>query len=480
MTNGSDFQFVDHDYSYVKAPVESRKIKSKESSFNHISSRWRKFRLEHEKEKLLQKKQELVDMKFSANQLAAESSQRAHTEAKVMKKTQSIARLEAKVKLLETGRYTSEEFVDSRAIKLKNMMMKNMIYKRDFLYGVNEETAKEIMGEDRKVEEIVDEQTRKIGEKVKEIMADQSVAEKAQQPVVERFTTITDAVNAGFSKPDVASYMNATSPKTEQAPTIISAEDIQTAIDEEMRKVRVSRNGSRAATTRKFNEDGTYRVSGKNDSNGLAEDGTYHYKKGDGTGVLLEVDENDTLETLSIEPFEEVNERKKISLVGAKVKNMEELKNIIPGREMPVVVPERKVEEATKTINFVPEQTATEEVEEVVSMPSKKNSQPSSLDALFARVAILSKEKQRLAARAASASEHAAEMDARYLETVERFNAYADGLEKDCNERLQETENALTLAAAREEEIRAMFAVMGAEPEVKKDEPALEEPRRVR
>lgn len=477
MTNGSDFQFVDHDYSYVKAPVESRKIKSKESSFNHISARWRKFRLEHEKEKLLQKKQELVDMKFSANQLAAASSQRAHTEAKVMKKTQSIARLEAKVNFLETGRYASEEFVDSRAIKLKNMMMKNMIYKRDFLYGVNEETAKEIMGEDRKVEEIVDEQTRKIGEKVKEIMADQSVAEKAQQPVVERFTTITDAVNAGFSKPDVA--RNATSPKPEQAPTIISAEDIQSAIDEEMRKVRVSRNGSRAATTRKFNEDGTYRVYGKNDSNGLAEDGTYHYKKGDGTGVLLEVDENDTLETLSIEPFEEVNERKKITLVGAKMKNMEELKNIIPGREMPVVVPERKVEE-TKVINFVPEQTATEEVEEVVSMPSKENSQPSSLDALFARVAILSQEKQRLAARAASASEHAAEMDAKYLETVERFNAYADGLEKDCNERLQETENALTAAAAREKEISAMFAVMGAEPEEKKDEPALEEPRRVR
>ena len=159
---------------------------------------------------------------------------------------------------------------------------------------------------------------------------------------------------------------------------------------------------------------------------------------------------------------------------------MEEQKNIIPGKEMPVVVPERKVEEETKAINFVPEQTATEEVEEVVSMPSKENSRPSSLDALFARVAILSKEKQRLAARAASASEHAAEMDARYLETVERFNAYADGLEKDCNERLQETENALTLAAAREEEIRAMFAVMGAEPEVKKDESALEEPRRVR
>lgn len=295
-----DIELVDREFGHVRVPI-SRKIKFKGISFTNISKRWNNFRLNRLKSKLIAEKEKLVNMEFTNDQL---TKGRETTEQKIMKKTTAIAKLESKIQFLETGNYSTEEFVNSRAIKLKKTMMSNLVYNRDSLYGLTDEAANEIVNglstsESEKTvvtstpEADIKEQQEKLAQEVQKIMAEQEavqeiqVEEKAEEvaaveetatetipeevsmPVVDEVPVVENGVEEtpkveipveSVNKTEVYDAINeAMSTISVEEP--IQREEINNAIDEEMDKIKVSSNESAPAKVNKFiNEDGTYRL----------------------------------------------------------------------------------------------------------------------------------------------------------------------------------------------------------------------------
>ncbi len=296
-------ELVDREFGHVRVPI-SRKIKFKGISFTNISKRWNEFRLNRLKSKLIADKEKLVNMEFSNAQL---TKGRETTEQKIMKKTTAIAKLESRIQFLETGNYSTEEFINSRAIKLKKTMMSNLVYNRDSLYGLTDEAANEILNgptvvekeenptipveeeiSTTPVEEEIREQQEKLAKEVQKIMAEDQESQQEVQPNEEVSQNRTDVVPItpveDTNEPaETFNPIAIEEPKTEipietvnknevfdainEAMATVSVEEpiqreeVAGTIDEEMEKIKVSGNESSIAKVNKFiNEDGTYRM----------------------------------------------------------------------------------------------------------------------------------------------------------------------------------------------------------------------------
>ena len=315
-----DIELVDREFGHVRVPI-SRKIKFKGISFTNISKRWNNFRLNRLKSKLIADKEKLVNMEFTNDQL---TKGRETTEQKIMKKTTAIAKLESKIQFLETGNYSTEEFINSRAIKLKKVMMSNLVYNRDSLYGLTEAAANEIVNGPsvpeqpqepvvQTVENDMKEQQEKIAQEVQRIMAEQEAAvensvenavETPAEPVKEStqsemipevaeveipVSTEKESVAVETEMPQVEIPVEQVN-KAEVFDAIneamsainvdeqIQREEINNAIEEEMDKIKVSSNESTIAKVNKFiNEDGTYRLT----RNDIIQDEIYEQTKDD-------------------------------------------------------------------------------------------------------------------------------------------------------------------------------------------------------
>ena len=309
----TDINFLDWTDKEIKVPF-SRKIKFKKISFTNISAGWRNFRINRAKSKLISEKEKLVGMGFKGDQLVY-GEKREQTERKVLKKTNAIARLESKVNFLETGNYLTEEFVNSRAIKLKDMMMKNLVWNRELLYSVNEQTAAQIMAEsynepesrssianpessspetttdsDEKLKKEMREIEAEIAKSVQDIMSKEKGAAElpttvssASEHSEDNVAASTDENNAtDFVAPSQATYSveEPTETSVISSEDVVRREEIAEAINSAMAKIevakpktsdnseknhtefnKVSRNESSPAKVNKFiKDDGTYRM----------------------------------------------------------------------------------------------------------------------------------------------------------------------------------------------------------------------------
>lgn len=451
-----DIELVDKEYFRIPLIRPSRKIKFKSLSFKNILSRWNKFRINSLKKRLAAKKENLVEMEFSGDKLTP-GKKRDSLESKVLRKTQAIARLESKINFLENGEYHSEEFVDSRAIKLKSLMMQNLVYNKDSLYCVNEKAAEEIMS-DTNYSAVIDDTSEKIGARVREILAEKEAARKA---AIEKASPATsESVGAAIDE-----EVN----KINIIPEV-SNDEVAAAIDTEMNKIKVDEPKESISKVNKFiNEDGTYRLKRED----IDED--FRITRFDRSKLQTnETIPNEVIEEPNIPPFNTTAEIRKKPDVEAPRKAITAIidppkrefpKIILPtikeniaeestaeaDRVVPVVVPERN-HEAVKPV--VHEESAT--VEETAS----EEREYGDLGALMARVSLLRAEKRTIDGMTAEAEKKASSVNEAYREMMRRLSAYADSLEADCNASYQSMNEVEKDAATKEAQINAMIEMM--------------------
>lgn len=507
----TDIELVDGKFGHVRIPLgrRTRKIKSKQSSFNNISARWKNFRLNRLKSKLISDKEKLVSMEFKNSQLVSENG-REKAENKVLKKTTAIAKLESKIQFLETGRYSTEEFVNSRAIKLKNMMMSNLVYNRDSLYSVNKDTAEKILedvqenavntepavaqapvaGENSTMQEEMSEQQEAIAREVQRIMDEdqnknKSVAETPEdvqelpiaiptEGAVAEEEATENAIEVPKKQVDQAEVSAAINDAMEEVNVQqpMSQDDIADAIDAEMGKIKVSGNESSAAKVNKYiNEDGTYRLIRddidenfritKIDRSTLAKEESNHVDE-DNETFIPPFESNVERRVMDMEP-----PRSAITEIPDPVKYvinpivMPEIRipeydvnqdnNLTKERELPVVVPERDTthEAVSQEITY------STEPEEQAPIEFSGN-----FNAYLDKANILKNDLARIEEDYASeeiASQQTAET---YQETLDRFARYVNGLEEQCNTRLQEVQVLREGTNAQQAQIDAMIEMM--------------------
>lgn len=464
-----DINVLDSD-DWIRMPWPSseksksrRKMKCRRLSFKNISSFWNKFRLKRLKKKLDKKTDKLVEMEFSNAQLTPGIG-RSSTERKVLRKTKAIARLEAKISFLETGKYHNEDFVDSRAIKLKNIMMSNLEHNRNSAYGLNEIGKQQILGQETNSSKNIDDAGAEIGAKVQKIMANkQAQTQNATQQVPNNQMPKPPVSNPTPQQPNVV---------TANGQEEVSSDSVAQAIKEEMDKVKIEGNNPTITKVNPFvNEDGTYSLKREDI------DEEFRINKFDRSQLSTEIKDLplEQISQPSVDPFNPVIKRETPEVIGPR----KEITAIIPrekpifpeivmprikiveeqnaglsetdsdGRTLPVVVPERTTQEETVATNA--EETATE------------NDSLDNISALMDRVVMLRREKAKIEAQATKATEKAATVDEQYRQTKQKLADFADLLEKDCSSSYATVNAVNEGTAAKQAQIDAMIEIMAAD-----------------
>ena len=442
--------FLDKKDSIKKASNNyNRKIKFRLLSFEKISLMWKKMKRDALERKLESQKEKFVSIGFDEREVNGPNRQK--TEEKILKKTKAIAKLESKLTFLKIGKYNSEKFINSRAIKLKDTMMNNLIFNRDCQYSLKEEVANQIMEEDyiddealRKALEI---EMEKIGNKVQEIMEETS-------------NTETNISMQGVSSDSAASSIDSEFSQK----VVIDINEIKNIIDQ-------TKEEQKADKVNNFiNDDGTYRLK-KEDI-----DEEFRITRFDSKKPSFEEDSYKEENQPIVEPFSVETERKiptvelpkkAIAEIVDKKHNfpsvsesavvVQEEKDDVEGvlnRELPIVVPERKSPEQ-QIIN----DEYVEPTQEIITFPGT-DVLDKNIDPLITKVNILQAEQVAIKKRAEEEETRAATINKQYQETIERFIEFADLLEADCNRNMQTVEIKKAEADEKVEKINAMLEMM--------------------
>lgn len=533
-----DIELVDRDYGTVKKAPHIRKIKFKAPSFKAITGVWKWFRMHKLYKKLEKAQKKLLKTKAKPNAfIPKKTGKPSPVEKKLMERSMAVAELEATVDYLVDGEYRDVEFINSRAIKLKDNMMRNMNFNRKYIYSVPKNKYTEIFKEDE-TDTIVEEEAKQMAKEVSGMM---------HEPTQELGTPNREEIKEAVDEMFKAQEQNATKEGEE-----LQQKDLESAIAEELAKVKVSQNGSSAAKINKFiNDDGTYHLKREDmdaDFRITRIDGgeyvptptvpTVQYSgEGEITPISSEIGKTNFEQTVSptkvAEPVEtEVTENKETPVdlnadifgtstvaTEPKVETTEETEE----RFMPIVVPEKfevaemtedkfkfatpeevevketpveevapvveETEEKDTSVVEVPvEETPTEEVTETEEVKTEQEipaedenihfdfnaasvedltkaveqaTTRGDLEALINRVQVLKAEQARTKAQVAAAEEQAKETEKQYQETINRFIAYGNALEEDCNHNLKAAEARQESQREVQEKINAMLNEMG-------------------
>ena len=220
--------------------VSCNQIRTKQSSFKWLKERWRRFRVERLSKKLEGMKDDLVTSSFNA----ASSGLTKSSENRLTRKTNAIAKVEEKIKILSKETVPST-YVKHRAIKLREKMMKYMVYNSSNAYSVGIENYDNIFGEDAPVTNPINDAAMASVNpviNVEQISAEQqndlaSEVDKAMTSPVEPVDrkTIQAAVEDSFANLDVPQtpVVSPVIEEKEEAPvTPVDRETIQAAVED--------------------------------------------------------------------------------------------------------------------------------------------------------------------------------------------------------------------------------------------------------
>lgn len=404
-----------------------KKIKLKKLSFQGVYDNWRKFRLSFYKKSLENKQGNLVNMSFREDQLNSDKNYE-YSENRVLGKTKAIARLESKIKFLETGNYSTEEFVNNRAIKLKNTMMKNLRYNQNSLYSLPTDMKKAIFADDFGANAI---EENKLPDTTEPVTIPASIEQEGNNTY-----TNTDSSNNEVETDSQIHVQDDTIDNNQElAP--ITADEVAEAIKNEMHKIRIDSNNGLSQSTNKFiNEDGTYSMK--------KEDIEENFRI---TRIDNNIGDENTEKKSEIEasPISNTSESEKDPIEIQPTSNKENNDHGQDDEFTPLVVPEK-------------DSTA-------LDAPTEKESQvnalANNLNTLLERVRILSERREKLKEERAAVAETAIETDKNYADKVAELAQYAEFLESDCE--ATEKENSAKRAETMEKqaEIQAIEMMLG-------------------
>lgn len=299
-------ELKDHDYGTVKKSSKVRKIKFKSVSFQNISRVWNNFRLKYYNNKLERAKEKTANMEFGMGSFDRRTGEEvSRAESRILRKTTAIAKLEAKINFLQFGTEVTDDFVSSRAIKIKDNMMKNMRYNADAAYSIPDDKKESIFAvEEPTTEDVIAAAKKGVDDALHRIMKKKPVEpapetasqEEETTPVIkaptkeeirktvdemfaeeqkrrEQATEVTteavvaEEVEPEFSEVDttpivereeVAEAINSELNQIDVVPAI-KKDDVADTIQEELSKIVVTKNQSNKVNPY-INEDGTYRM----------------------------------------------------------------------------------------------------------------------------------------------------------------------------------------------------------------------------
>ena len=151
------YELVDRSLDLVSGVKFPRRIRTKKNSFASIKKIWSNFRQNRNAKKLEKLKEKALTTKFKMNSNSELTDKSLH---KIDKLTGPIARLEAKLSIIETDLGSKEELkevVNKRAIRLRENMISNLRYNSGNAYSVGLDKKEAVFSLDEPVDNNVEE-----------------------------------------------------------------------------------------------------------------------------------------------------------------------------------------------------------------------------------------------------------------------------------------------------------------------------------
>lgn len=484
-------ELKDNDYGTVKKSSKVRKIKFKSISFQNISRVWNNFRLKYYNNKLEKVKEKTANMEFgmgSFDRRTGEETSRA--ESRILRKTTAIAKLEAKINFLQFGTEVTDDFISSRAIKIKDNMMKNMRYNADAAYSIPDDKKESIFAvEEPTTEDVIAAAKKGVDDALSRIMKKKPVApapettsqEEETTPVIKAPTkeeirktvdemfaeeqkrreqateatteaVVTEEVEPEYKEVDVTPTVG----KKEVAETInseldqidvvpaVKKDDVADTIQEELSKINVTKNQSNKVNPY-INEDGTYRMRRED----IDEDfRVTRVAMSDKEKRIEDIRKaNLTVQSAFIRSMQIIKEN--LDKQAEEEKKAAETKEVQPAtpavREMPEVAPVRTPAQEVKALTAAVDQATTKD----------------DLASIMASVARLQREQAEAKSREAEVAANEEALKAEKSKAVEELLAYQASLQADVQTRTQGLSEREAHNNAMAEEINSIRQVMG-------------------
>lgn len=483
-------ELKDNDYGTVKKSSKVRKIKFKSISFQNISRVWNNFRLKYYNNKLEKVKEKTANMEFgmgSFDRRTGEETSRA--ESRILRKTTAIAKLEAKINFLQFGTEVTDDFISSRAIKIKDNMMKNMRYNADAAYSIPDDKKESIFAvEEPTTEDVIAAAKKGVDDALSRIMKKKPVApapettsqeettpvikaptkEEIRKTVDEMFAeeqkrreqateatteaVVTEEVEPEYKEVDVTPTVG----KKEVAETInseldqidvvpaVKKDDVADTIQEELSKINVTKNQSNKVNPY-INEDGTYRMRRED----IDEDfRVTRVAMSDKEKRIEDIRKaNLTVQSAFIRSMQIIKEN--LDKQAEEEKKAAETKEVQPAtpavREMPEVAPVRTPAQEVKALTAAVDQATTKD----------------DLASIMASVARLQREQAEAKSREAEVAANEEALKAEKSKAVEELLAYQASLQADVQTRTQGLSEREAHNNAMAEEINSIRQVMG-------------------
>lgn len=485
-------ELKDHDYGTVKKSSKVRKIKFKSLSFLNISKVWNNFRLKRANARLEKAKEKVVNMEFgmgSFDRRTGDEASRAKT--KILKKATAVARLEAKINFLQFGTEVTDDFVSSRAIKIKDNMMKNMRYNADAAYSIPDDKKESIFAvEEQTTEDVIAAAKKGVDDALHRIMKKKPVSpapkttsqEEETTPVIkaptkeeirktvdemfaeeqkrrEQATKVTteavvaEEVEPEFNEVDttpvierkeVAETINSELDQIDVVPAV-KKDDVADTIQEELSKIVVTKNQSNKVNPY-INEDGTYRMRRED----IDED--FRVTRVTMTDKEKRIEDirkaNLTVQSAFLRSMQMIKDNldQQAELERRAIEEAPEVEPALPAeREMPEVAPVRTPVQEVKALTAAVDKATTKD----------------DLASIMESVARLQKEQEAAKSREAEIAANEEALKAEKSKAVEELLAYQASLQADVQTRTQGLSEREAHNNAMAQEIDSIRQVMG-------------------
>ena len=484
-------ELKDHDYGTVKKSSKVRKIKFKSLSFLNISKVWNNFRLKRANARLERAKEKVVNMEFGMGSFDRRTGAEAsRAETKILKKATAVARLEAKINFLQFGTEVTDDFVSSRAIKIKDNMMKNMRYNADAAYSIPDDKKESIFAvEEPTTEDVIAAAKKGVDDALNRIMkkkpvapAPETTSQEETTPVIkaptkeeirktvdemfaeeqkrrEKATEVTteavvaEEVEPEFNEVDttpvierkeVAETINSELDQIDVVPAV-KKDDVADTIQEELSKIVVTKNQSNKVNPY-INEDGTYRMRRE------------------------DIDEDFRVTRVTMSDREKrIEDMRKVNLTvqSAFLRSMQMIKDNLDQQaelerraieEAPEVEPALPAEREMPEV--APVRTPVQEVKALTAAVDKATTKDD-LASIMESVARLQREQEAAKSREAEIAANEEALKAEKSKAVEELLAYQASLQADVQTRTQGLSEREAHNNAMAQEIDSIRQVMG-------------------
>lgn len=492
-------ELKDHDYGTVKKSSKVRKIKFKSVSFQNISRVWNNFRLKQLDKKLERAKEKTLNMEFGMGSFDRKTGEEmSKAESMILRKTTAIAKLEAKINFLQFGTEVTDDFVSSRAIKIKDNMMKNMRYNANAAYSIPDDKKAEIFAvEEPTTEDVIAAAKKGVDDALNRIMkkkpvtpAKETTSQEAETapvikaPTKEEIRKTVDEMFAEEQKRREQATEASTETVVEQeevreevkkgldevkATPTVEKKEVAETIDTELGKIDVVPTVKKDDVADTIQDELSKIVVTKNQSNKvnpyINEDGTYRMKKED-------IDDDFRVTRVAMSDREKRIEdmrNQHLTVQTAFVRSMqlikenldkqaEEEKKQAAAKEEKPVIPAEPV--AREMPEVAPVRTPVEEVKALTAAVDKATTKDD-LASIMESVTRLQKEQAAAKSREAEIAANEEALKAEKTKAVEELLAYQASLQADIQTRTQGLTEREAHNNAMAQEIDSIRQVMG-------------------